>query len=110
MPSTTMQDLWQTYDANVQTLVFKGLGAIGFKDIKENPSVITASYPLVKSPTPVVTAILVYLVVTVTGKWILSARGGTRDKKMSRAFAFFVQAHNIFLVLPCESFECPMDS
>eukprot|EP00884_Botryococcus_braunii_P010907 jgi/Botrbrau1/19818/Bobra.0124s0059.2 len=99
MPSLTMQGLWQTYDSSVQNLVVKGLLAIGFKEIAEPPSVITGNLPFVKSPTPIVTAIMVYLAVTVTGKWMISARGEIRDKKMSRTFFFFVQAHNLFLVL-----------
>lgn len=93
-----MHSLWQAYDQAVRKYVIAGLVGLGFKEIALPPSPVTAQLPFVRTPTPIVTAILVYLLITLTGKWLITKRAGSRDKKMSRIFSYTVQAHNLFLV------------
>lgn len=93
-----MQRLWQAYDGAVRKIVIAGLVGLGFKEIGLPPSPVTASLPFVRTPTPIITAILVYLLITLTGKWLITNRAGSRDKKMSKIFLCTVQAHNLFLV------------
>lgn len=91
--------VYDLYDASVRTFVLRALESIGFEEMAKPPSLITATLPLVRNPTPVVTLIAGYLLVALSGKrWIASVAGGQRARKISRGFQWFILAHNIFLV------------
>lgn len=96
-----MQDalqLWNRWDAAVSKIVFNGLYDLGIKEIKDNPSVITADLPFVASPTPVVSCIIGYLVIVITSvayQKMFPKPPVARDPLWLR---IAVQAHNVFLI------------
>ena len=87
---------WHTWDANCAGAVRGGLATLGLTELLHEPSSVSAHFPFVRSPTPLVTAILAYLAVVAYGRLI--RRPQPPGSKESAAWRMAVQGHNLGLV------------
>lgn len=88
---------WQAWDALCSEHVRTALARCGFTELLHAPSPALASRPFVSSPTPLVTAIIVYLAIVAYGR--LFRKRKEPDSPESAALKLAVKAHNAFLVL-----------
>lgn len=99
-------DLWERWDGYVGSTVLTNLELIGFQGMK-NPSPVTRDWLFVRSPTLLVTAMLVYLTLVFLGVMYHKVKGSRGEKKRDDPMILrvFVQCHNLFLIV-LSSYMC----
>ena len=69
------------YDAKVSRSVFSILQRAGFSELRQgHANSITGSFPLVASPTPMVTLVCSYLLIVLIGLSVIKLRGKRATK------------------------------
>ena len=93
-----MAEAWAAWDQKCSQAVRSSLAHVGFAELLAPPAAPLARSPLVASPTPLCTAILVYLALVLGSLALRRPVAAGARKARTPLLDTAVQVHNVFLV------------
>lgn len=89
---------WHQWDALCSDSVRYGLAKLGFTALLQKPQPLVADLPFVRSPTPLLTCILGYLLIVLVGLALQSGKRPGVKKADGNSVRSAVLVHNVLLI------------